>query len=337
MKLPKELLEKFREPYISELENYINSEVETIVKVKSKRLLETKNGQKYLLLTFEDKTGILRAIDWFNAEKNDAKINVGNVVRTQGKVVIYDGRIQLNILEDSNIIVLNEDEYNIERFVSESKMSSESAKTKINYFIDSIKNDTLKKLLIEIFKNDEKLSEAFMNAPAGLRVHHNYVGGLAEHSVTVASICENVAKIYTWLDRDLLITGALLHDIGKIYDYEISSHGIELTQKGELIGHIVSGFDIVKEKLNKINASSELSEKLLHMILSHHGELEWGSPVLPKTPEAYVLHMIENMDSKLNRMYNIKERELEINPEKTWSDFDPSLGRRILLKHDERG
>ena len=337
MKLPKELIEKFREPYISELENYINSEVEIVVKVKSKRLLESRNGQKYLLLTFEDKTGILRAIDWFNAETNDQKLNVGSVIRTHGKVVVYDGRLQLNILENSDIIVLNEDEYNIERFVAESKMPIEHIINELENIIESIKNKTLKNLLIEIFKNDTNLFEAFKNAPAGLRVHHNYVGGLAEHSITVAMLCDNVAKIYPWLDRDLLVTGALIHDIGKIYDYEITPRGIEITKTGELIGHIVSGYNIINNKLKKINANSELSEKLLHMILSHHGELEWGSPIVPKTPEALVLHMIENMDSKLNRIQNIIDKEREINPEKVWSDFDSNLGRRFLLKHNERG
>ncbi|ONN27291.1 phosphohydrolase [Thermosipho affectus] len=336
MKLSKELIEKSKEPFISELENYINSDVELIVKVKSKRLLENKNGKRYLLITFEDKTGILRAIDWFNAEKNNSKVDVGNVVRVNGKIVLYDGRLQLNIPQDSNLIVLNENEYSYERFVSESKIPVDEIISKLFEIIESIRNKELKQLLEEIFKNDEELFNKFKNSPAGLKVHHNYIGGLAEHSITVAKMCDNVAKIYPWLDRDLLITGALLHDIGKIYDYEINSKGIEITQTGELIGHIVMGYEIVNEKIKKLNLRG-ISEKLLHMILSHHGELEWGSPILPKTPEAFVLHMIENLDSKLNRIQNIKEKELETNPNKKWSDFDPNLGRRLLLKHTERG
>lgn len=334
MKLPKELVEKFREPYISELGDYVNSEIELIVKVKSKRLMENKAGQKYLLLTFEDKTGTLRAIDWFNAESNNANVDIGNVVRTNGKVVLYDGRLQFNLLQNSHIIVLKEDEYLVERFVNETKQSIESIMDEINDFIESVKNKQLKDLLNLFFKSDEKFIEKFKNTPAGAKVHHNYVGGLAEHSLTVAKLCENVCSIYKNLDRDLLITGALLHDIGKINDYEITSSGIEITTQGELIGHIVSGYEMISSKLKKINAPLELSNKLLHLIVSHHGELEWGSPVVPKTPEALVLHMVENMDSKLNRIFSIKERELDLNPDKNWSEYDPNLGRRFYLKHE---
>ncbi|SHH28406.1 3'-5' exoribonuclease YhaM family protein [Thermosipho atlanticus] len=334
MKLPKEIIEKYREPFISELGNYINSELEIIVKVKSKRLMENKNGQKYLLLTFEDKTGILRAIDWFNAETNDSKVNVGNIIRTSGKVVVYDGRLQFNLLQDSPVIVLKEGEYSIDRFVMEAKRSIDEIMDEIKKLIDSIKNVHLKRLLNEFFERDESFLKKFKSVPAGAKVHHNYVGGLAEHSSTVAQLCDSVCKTYKNLDRDLLIAGALLHDIGKINDYKVTSKGIEITTQGELIGHIVSGYEMVKVKVKKMKVPEDISTKLLHMIISHHGELEWGSPVVPKTPEAYVLHMIENMDSKLNRIFAIKEKELEGNPEKDWSDYDPNLGRRFYLKHE---
>lgn len=334
MKLPKELVNQFRDPYISELGDYINSELELIVKVKSKRLMENRTGQKYLLLTFEDKTGILRAIDWFNAEKNDSNVDVGNVVKVSGKVVVYDGRLQFNLLQDSQILVLKEGEYSPERFIKETKHSVDSLMNQIYDLIENIKNKYLKELLSMFFKEDKEFLEKFKNVPAGAKVHHNYVGGLVEHSYTVAKLCENVCSVYENLDRDLLITGALLHDIGKIEDYEVTSSGIEVTTQGELIGHIVSGYEMVKTKLKKINAPKDLANKLLHMIISHHGELEWGSPVVPKTPEALVLHMIENMDSKLNRIFSIKERELDGNPEKAWSEYDPNLGRRFYLKHE---
>ncbi|MBO8161200.1 MAG: HD domain-containing protein [Thermosipho sp. (in: Bacteria)] len=334
MKLPKELVEKFREPFISELGDYVGSEVELVVKVKSKRLLENKNGQKYLLLTFEDKTGTLRAIDWFNAETNDSKVDIGDVVRTHGKIVIFEGRLQFNLLQDSPVIVLKDDEYSYERFVNESKRSVDEIMNEIYDIIESVENKILKRLLEEFFKNDKEFLEKFKNSPAGAKVHHNYVGGLAEHSSTVAKLVDGVVKNYPSLDRDLLITGALLHDIGKINDYKITSKGIEVTTEGELIGHIVSGYEMIRRKLRKINAPEKISNRLLHMVLSHHGELEWGSPVVPKTPEAYVLHMVENMDSKLNRIFSIKERELEGNPEKSWSEYDPNLGRRFLLKHE---
>ncbi|QTA37157.1 HD domain-containing protein [Thermosipho ferrireducens] len=334
MKLPKELIEKYREPYISELNNYINTGVELIVKVKSKRLMETRNGQKYLLMTFEDRSGMVRAIDWYNAEKNDTKVDVGSVIRVSGKVVIYDGRLQFNLSENIPLIVLKEGEYDLERFVLRGKKDPEEILKEILSLINTIHNEKLNQLLKEFFEKDEKFIVQFKNCPAGARVHHNYVGGLAEHSYTVAQLCDNVCKVYMWLDRDLLIAGALLHDIGKVKDYEITPRGIEVTTQGELIGHIVSGYEMVRKKLNKINADEGLSLRLLHIILSHHGELEWGSPVVPKTPEAYVLHMIENMDSKLNRISFIKERELEIDPKKNWSDYDTNLGRRFFLKHE---
>ncbi|MEN3042347.1 MAG: HD domain-containing protein [Fervidobacterium sp.] len=327
MNIPKELLEKLRQPYIEELEKFIEKEIDSVFRIKSKKLQETKDGKKFLLLTLEDRTGSIRAIDWYNAERNDQILQTGTVVSVTGKVVYFDERLQINISNSETAIKkLSESEYDIERFVSKAKNSEEMFNELLN-MVNSVKDKDFRKLLNAFFVDDRSFVEAFKNAPAGMRIHHAYMGGLLEHSLNVAKIVEQVCALYSQLDRDLLITGALLHDIGKVKEYIITQRGIEVTTEGELLGHTIIGIEYIDKKAHTIPYEKML--KLKHLIASHHGELEWGAPVVPKTAEALVLHYIENMDSKINRVFQIIERE---DDGKEWSEYDTNLSRRFLLK-----
>jgi len=221
---------------------------------------------------------------------------------------------------------LNESEYDIERFVSKASNPEEMYKQLVE-LIDSVKDKDYKRVLEIFFVEDKSFAEAFKTTPAGMRIHHAYIGGLLEHSLNVAKIIDKVCVIYDKLDRDLLIAGALLHDIGKVKEYTINQKGIEITTEGELIGHIIMGVEYLDRKVKGIPYDKLI--KLKHLIASHHGEFEWGSPVVPKTPEALVLHFIENMDSKLNRVFQIMDKE---NDGKEWSEYDTNLSRRFLLK-----
>lgn len=327
MKLPEELVKKFGLPYVEELEKYVEKDINSIFRVKSKRIQETKDGKKFLLLTLEDRTGAIRAVDWYNAEKNDEWLQIGMIVEVTGKVVYFDERLQLNILNTENSIKkVFESDYDIERFVSKAKNQEDMFKELID-LINTVRDKDYKKLLEVFFVEDKSFAEAYKSAPAGMRVHHSYIGGLLEHSLNVAKIVESTCKIYTQLDRDLLITGAILHDVGKVKEYVINQKGIEVTTEGELLGHIIMGVEYINQRARGISYEKLL--KLKHLIVSHHGEFEWGAPVVPKTPEALVLHYIENMDSKINRVFQIIEKE---DDGKEWSEYDTNLSRRFLLK-----
>lgn len=323
----REALEKLRSPYVEELRNWIDKEIDGIYKIKSKKLQEAKDGKKFLLLTLEDRTGSVRAVDWYNAEANDEKLQVGHVVNVRGKVVYFEERVQINVLNEQDAIKkLSENEYDIERFVRSAENVEEMYKSVLR-LIDTIRDEDYKTILQRFFVEDKNFVEMFKSSPAGMRIHHAYKGGLLEHSLSVAKLVDSVCRIYNQLDRDLLVTGALLHDIGKVKEYAVNSNGIEVTTEGELVGHIVIGVEMLAQKARGISYEKFL--KLKHLIASHHGEFEWGSPVLPKTPEALVLHFIENMDSKINRVMQIIDKE---DKEKDWSEYDSNLSRRFFLK-----
>nr|AAB68787.1 orf; similar to the Staphylococcus aureus CBF1 factor encoded by the sequence presented in GenBank Accession Number U21636 [Fervidobacterium islandicum] len=312
--------------FLNILRGRIDKEIDGIYKIKSKKLQESKDGKKFLLLTLEDRTGSVRAIDWYNAESNDEKLQVGHVVNVRGRVVYFEERVQINVLNEQDAVRrLSENEYDIERFVKSVENVDEMYKSLLR-LIDTIRDEDYKTILQRFFVEDKNFVEMFKSAPAGMRIHHAYKGGLLEHSLNVAKLVDSICKIYGQLDRDLLVTGALLHDIGKVKEYMVNYNGIEVTTE-ELMGHIVIGVEMLSQKAKGIPYEKLL--KLKHLIASHHGEFEWGSPVLPKTPEALVLHFVENMDSKVNRVMQIIDKE---DREKSWSEYDSNLSRRFFLK-----
>ncbi|RKX49690.1 MAG: phosphohydrolase [Thermotogae bacterium] len=308
--------------------------VTTDLKVISKRLQEAKDGKKFLLLTLSDRTGAIRAIDWHNAEENNTTIPIGAVVKTRGKVVIYDERLQLNLDSQKGLSLLEEGEYDVQRFLAITKRNVNEMFDKLLAYVENLKNDYLKKLLKIFFEEDKAFIRAFINAPAAVKVHHAYKGGLLEHTLSVAELCDFLSMKYPEsIDRDLLISGAVLHDIGKIKEYGIGSSGIEKTDEGELVGHISIGLEMVSSRIEKIpDFPNNLKTELKHLILSHHGEMDWGSPVVPKTTEAMVLHMADNLDSKIAQFREIENREYN-GTGNGWSNYDRFLNRRIYMKN----
>ncbi|PLV57704.1 phosphohydrolase [Thermotoga sp. SG1] len=328
--MPKDLLG--RELFVQDLKDHINDNVEIVLKIRSKKLQETKDNKKFLIMTLEDRTGAVRAVDWYNAELNDQRLKEGSVVRVRGRVVFFENRIQINVENDYNAIrVLKKDEYDFTKFVAQSKKDPEVMKKKLFSLIDQIRDRDYKRLLRAFFVEDEKFSEEFFKSPAGMRVHHAYIGGLLEHSLTVAEICREISRYYP-LDRDLLITGALLHDVGKVREYVVTESGIDVTTEGELKGHISIGAMMVREKAKELGLPEKKVLEVEHIILSHHGELEWGSPVVPKTIEALIVHHVENLDSKLARFFEIIENA---DSDQVWTEYDKNLKRRIFIRGEE--
>jgi len=321
--------------------NYINDlkpgmEVVVDLKVISKRLQETRDGKKFLLLTLSDRTGVIRAIDWGNAEFYDQILDIGSIARFTGKIVLYDDRLQLNIFNDEQIVLLKEGEYESSRFLAISSKNLKELYENLLELISSINDELLKKLLNSFFVDDEKFIQKFIDSPAAMKIHHAYKGGLLEHTLEVAKLCNSLSFQYKdEINKDLLISGAILHDIGKIREYMVTSSGIDRTNEGELVGHIAIGCEMLFEKINQIdNFPKYLANELKHLLLSHHGEMEWGSPVLPKTNEAILLHMADNSDAKIAQFRDIKKRESN-GENYSWSNYDRFLNRRILMKNVE--
>ena len=189
-------------------------------------------------------------------------------------------------------------------------------------------------LLLKFFNNDEFFT-IFKKAPAAKAMHHAYLGGLLEHTLGVARLADQVSKLYSDLDRSLLLAGAMLHDIGKVKEFSFDSHTFDYSNTGRLMGHMVIGVEMIQERINKIkDFPTELGVRIKHLILSHHGRYEFGSPTLPMLMEGFVLNFIDDMDAKLNTIAGVTKKATTEGYQ--WSDYQRSLERFLFVKgHSE--
>ncbi|MGZ4815303.1 MAG: 3'-5' exoribonuclease YhaM family protein, partial [Terriglobales bacterium] len=194
-------------------------------------------------------------------------------------------------------------------------------------FVDSFQNEQLKALL-RAFMSDPEIEQRYKNAPAAKSLHHAFVGGLLDHVVSLFKSCDLTARNYPQIDRDLLLSGAFLHDIGKLHELSYS-RSISYTTSGQLLGHMIIELEMLHAKIKQVPGfSDELKILLEHMIISHHGHYEFGSPKLPMFPEALMLHYLDDLDSKMESMRAQFEREAE--NDDPWSGYNPSLARPLL-------
>lgn len=313
---------------INELEPGTNVEIQG--KLISKRIQNTKDGKNFLLITISDKTGSLRGIDWFNPDKNE-KINIGEIIKVRGKIVIFDNRLQINIdKNDDSLEKVSYEEIEEDKFILESKINLDNLLKNLKKFIHKINDQELRKILTEIFF-ESKISKKYQNSPAAMSIHHAYKHGLLEHSLNVVELSLKISENYNDynINKDILISGALLHDIGKINEYKTTKAGIEKTELGEMIGHMNLGITLLEPFLNTID--EEYKNHIYHIILSHHGEIEYGSPVLPKTIEAMLIHFADNIDSKLVQINQTIKDSKDENPEAKWTNFEKRLGRKFKI------
>lgn len=272
--------------------------------VKHKEIKRTKNNKPYLELILQDKTGqiIGRMFDKksYNQYEKMENNRVYNIVGKIQEFPQYSNKY--NILIDRILISKKYDEEDFIRKIE----NHEEHITYLKNTIKEIKNKELKLILESIF-SDEKIFNKFIQAPAAKKHHHNYKGGLLAHTNEVVEICKSISNIYDDIDRDLLITGAILHDIGKIETYDYDSEIIDMNREGIMLDHLFIGGCIVKEKMNHLNISDNTKISLLHLLLSHHGKLDlgWGSAVDPKTVEAVALHQADDMSAKITQFLEI--------------------------------
>ncbi|MFV0439676.1 MAG: 3'-5' exoribonuclease YhaM family protein [Lachnospirales bacterium] len=289
---------------------------------KQKQTLKTKAGKSYYSIKLQDKTGIIDAKVWdINREIQSFEEN--NYVKIQGDVVTHQNNLQIKI---GRLRVADEGEYDPKDYIpSTDKDVDELYKTLINY-INSFTNEYLKELLTNIYTKREDITSAIKTHSAAKSMHHNYMGGLIEHTTNIVEICDFLANKYTNIDRDLLLSSAMLHDIGKIY--ELSEFPFnDYTDDGQLLGHIVMGTELITEEANKIqDFPHQLMSLLKHCILSHHGEYEYGSPKLPQILEALFLNMADNIDAK-SKIY--EDAILNDKTSGNWVGYNRMLERNI--------
>ena len=314
--------------YLADLR--VGDYVDTIVVVKSKRRIPYRNRPGYYLaFLLKDKTGAVDARVWEDAERIDHEISERDVVRVRGIVELYQQLPQVRI---ASIEKVGEGEYDWADLVPRTERDVEAMWQRVKEAIESVRNPHLNSLLRSFF-DDPEFVEAFKNAPASLYLHHNWVGGLIEHICSVLDLAEAICQHYPELDRDLLITGVLLHDVGKVREYSWQAD-IDRTDEGRLLGHLILGDEMVAEKIKQIpNFPAELAMRVRHMLISHHGVGEWGSPRPPMTLEAAALHFIEFADAQLRKFATVLRERRE--PESPWTAYERSLGRRLFVGYPE--
>ncbi|MDO8740397.1 MAG: HD domain-containing protein [Candidatus Woesearchaeota archaeon] len=282
--------------------------VNDIFVVKFKKPIEPyKNGYKFELRLGDSSREIMYKY-WGPPEEAKVKflydmIKPDDVVLAQGRVNEWKGQFEISANEENKIKILSKNEYDIRDFVRMSSKPIEEMFKELMSYVGKIENKELKKLL-EYFFNDENFAKRFRESPAAMYIHHGWVGGLLEHTLSVVKLCEDIFKIHDGMDRDLLITGAILHDIGKLEEFAVTT-SIKVSTKGMLLGHVTIGIEMLLKAMEQLKTPEEIKLKILHIIITHMGE--YGSNKLPSFPEALTIYYADELDAKVLQMREIKE------------------------------
>ncbi|WP_026508374.1 3'-5' exoribonuclease YhaM family protein [Butyrivibrio sp. MC2013] len=275
---------------------------------KARTSATTKNGKPYDNLTLQDKTGNVDAKVW---DPNSAGIDdfeAGEFVEIMGEATSFNGMLQINVKRARKC---REGEYDPAMYMPVSSRNNDEMFAELMKLISSVKNKYLRAVLDEFFVNDTELVAGFRKSSAAKSIHHGFIGGLLEHTLSVANLCDYYCKNYSTLNRDLLITAAICHDIGKVKEISPFPEN-DYTDDGNFLGHIVIGAEMVHEVTRKIPGFPPLLDReLRHCILSHHGQLEYGSPKKPVLMEAVALNMADDTDAKLETFREIRENATE--------------------------
>ena len=313
-----------KSPYLSELQP--NQTVQGTFLVSYKDVRQKKSGEPYLSLTLTDRSGELDAKMWDNAAEALTTFERDDFVRVKGLLQIFQKRPQLTL---HKIHPVAEAEIDLADYLPASKRDRDEMFRELQGWIAGMSEPHLKRLLELVFA-DEEIARAYRTAPAAKTVHHNWIGGLIEHVLSLCNLARTSAAHYPHIDFDLLLTGVLLHDIGKIRELHYA-RSFGYTTEGQLLGHIQIGVQMVLDKLRMVpDFPPRLRDLVVHMILSHHGELEFGSPKIPMFPEALLLHLLDNMDSKMECMRSLIDRDQQI--QGVWTAYSSPLDRAALKK-----
>lgn len=297
-----------------------------VVKIK-KSMAPYSKGFYFSLLLSDDSGGNIEYKYWGDSDENEIRnlfktIKEDSVIKITGMIVSYKNKLQISSDILSELRILKPEEYEAD-FIRVSKKDIEEMYKILLSKINSIENQSFKKLLLDIF---EEVGEKFKNQAGAISIHHNWRGGLLEHTLEVIGYCERSVEFFSELNRDLLLTGAILHDVGKIEEMEMTTR-IKGSQKGQFVGHLVLGLNFVSKKLEETGLDEVTKNQILHLLVSHHGKQEYGSPKSPMMPEAVALYYADELSAKISEMLNIVEE----NRENTEDDFTYSYRKGINI------
>ena len=313
-----------KSPYVNELEP--NKVITTSFLVHSKEIRQKKSGELYLSLLLGDRTGDLDAKMWDNvAEVLDA-FDRDDFVKVKGMVQVFHNRPQLTIHKMRR---MDESEIDFADYFPSSRRDPEQMWAELRSIAQGLGNPHLK-ALVQAMLDDEDVARRYRRAPAAKQIHHAFLGGLIEHVLSLCALAKMVGGHYPNIDLDLLLTGVILHDIGKIYELNYE-RGFSYSTEGQLIGHISIAMRMVGDKLRGLpDFPPRLRTLVEHLILSHHGQLEFGSPKVPQFPEALLLHYLDDLDSKMECMRALIEGDRQVDG--CFTTYNSALERTALKK-----
>jgi 3'-5' exoribonuclease len=302
--------------------------VEEVYLVVDKQLRANRNGNPYIQVDLRDRSGTINGRLWNAGDPLFRSFEVGDFLAVKGKAQLFQGALQLIL---SHLDRVDPGRVDLAEFLPHTTQDVSKLYERLCRFLRGLGNPHLR-ALAECFLMDHEFTETFCRAPAGVRVHHAYIGGLLEHVVTLLDAADRLAPLYPDLDGDLLKMGVFLHDIGKVRELTYD-RAFLYSDEGQLVGHLVIGVEMLNERVRKVPDLTgeafpgELLLRLKHLILSHHGTGDFGSPKVPMTPEAIALHHLDNFDAKLH-IFTREIRE-DSNASAAWTPFNTTLQRRL--------
>jgi 3'-5' exoribonuclease len=312
--------------FVSDLQD--KQSLHTTFLAKNKTLLTDKKGNQYISLFLSDKSGSVDAKIWDNIERMNNLFDSGDIVIVKGQVQLFQNKKQIVI---HKIDPIKEEVVNFEDYVGEVTRSPEEILQELLQLVNKVDNEHIKQLINNTL-SDPQIKEPLLKSPAAKSIHHVKVGGLIEHILSISQLMVFISQQYPKLNFDLLLFGAIFHDLGKIWELEWTNKGIRYTDKGRLVGHLVMSSELVEKKTSQIFGFPEdLGIILKHIILSHHGKLEYGSPKLPQLLEAYVVWMIDDFDSKVDSISQFMDND--ISGDEKWSSYN-NLYTRHFFKNN---
>ena len=313
-----------KEFYICDCTRQENKIITSNFVVVSKQIKPKKTGEPYLALILGDRSGQLDAKMWDNVDEVLNAFEQDDFLKVKGLVNKYKNRFQLTI---HKLRKLGDSEIEFSDYLPKTTKDIDELWQALANFVASFQNAHLKSL-VQAFMADAEIAAAYRNAPAAKTLHHAYIGGLLDHVVSLMRSCDLVSRNYPQVNRDLLLTGVFLHDIGKIHELTYN-RSFSYTTRGQLLGHMIIELEMLQSKLAKLpDFPPELKTLLEHLIISHHGQYDFGSPKLPMFPEALMLHYLDDLDSKMEAMRAHFQREADL--EGPWTSYNASLGRPLL-------
>jgi 3'-5' exoribonuclease len=313
-----------KEFFLSDCARFENKIIVSSFVVISKQVKPKKTGEPYLALTLGDRCGQIEAKMWDNVEDAIDVFDQEDFLKIKGLLNKYKNRFQLTI---HKLRKLGDSEVDFGDYLPKTTKNIDELWQTIADFVSTFQDSYLR-TLVRAFMADPEIAAAYRNAPAAKTLHHAYIGGLLDHVVSLFRSCDLVCRNYPQINRDLLLTGAFLHDIGKIHELSYT-RSFAYTSRGQLLGHMIIELEMLQAKIAQIPGfPDEMKTLLEHLIISHHGQYEFGSPKLPMFPEALMLHYLDDLDSKMESMRAHFEREAE--NESSWTSYNASLGRTLL-------